>query len=147
MVDVAYLGKTRYIADMEGEHGRLFVAAQCYLAGIDEPVFGLLDTAGEWCMMSTNVATDLGYDLSIGGNVRMHTRFGLLTGRLETVPVEFRSADAGSPAGDDTLIRIDATWFISEEWPGPAVIGWKGCLERMRFGVDPGQDMFYFAEL
>jgi hypothetical protein len=33
------------------------------------------------------------------------------------------------------------------EWPGPMVLGWKGCLERIRFGFDPNVESFYFADL
>ena len=47
--------------------------------------------------------------------------------------------------GDNVV--VEATWFISEDWPGPAVIGWKGCLERFRFALDPSDDSFYFGSL
>ena len=42
---------------------------------------------------------------------------------------------------------MDATWFVAPDWPGPSVIGWRGCLERMRFALDPGEEAFYFSEL
>ncbi|MBI4531612.1 MAG: hypothetical protein HY709_08815, partial [Candidatus Latescibacteria bacterium] len=42
-------------------------------------------------------------------------------------------------------VEVEATWFISPDWPGPIVIGWKGCLERLRFAVDPSEDTFYFG--
>ena len=42
-------------------------------------------------------------------------------------------------------LPIDATWLIIEDWPGPTVLGWRGCLERMRFAVDPLDNWFYFA--
>ena len=44
-------------------------------------------------------------------------------------------------------MRVAGTWFVSEDWPGPNVLGWKGCLERMRFALDPSDESFYFAEL
>jgi hypothetical protein len=44
-------------------------------------------------------------------------------------------------------MEVDATWFIASDWPGPMVIGWRGCLERMRFALDPGHDTFFFDEL
>ena len=71
---------------------------------------------------------------------RMWTRFGLINGRLERVRVAF-------PAEEGDTFELDATWFVSAEWPGPAVIGWKGCLERMRFAFDPATDSFYFGDL
>lgn len=69
----------------------------------------------------------------------MHTRFGLLSGILIRHLVIF-VADEGIPA------EIEATCFLSPDWPGPLVIGWKGCLERMRFAFDPRESDFYFAE-
>ena len=68
--------------------------------------------------------------LGAGARAGGHTRFGLLAGELIRLPVRFL-ADEGEPA------EVEATWFLSPEWPGPIVIGWKGCLERMRFAFDP----------
>jgi hypothetical protein len=99
----------------------------------------LLDTASEWCVLTPTVALDLGYDLPNEGDVRLHSRFGLLTGELIRLLVVF-VADEGQPA------EIEATWFLSPDWPGPLVIGWKGCLERMRSAFDPRESDFYFAE-
>jgi hypothetical protein len=138
---------TRYFADHEGPFGRLFVAVSCFVGGQTSPLLALLDTASEWCMMPMETAIDLGYDLRAEGAVRIRTRFGIVTGRLEVAPVEFRSELEPTSGTAPRVLTIDATWFVSEEWPGPAVIGWKGCLERMRFGLDPGHDLFYFAEL
>jgi hypothetical protein len=59
---------------------------------------------------------------------------------MEIIPSEFE-ADEGSP------LAVEATWFVADGWPGPIVIGWKGCLERMRFALDPSADAFYFANL
>lgn len=42
-------------------------------------------------------------------------------------------------------VRVEATWFLSSEWDGPVVIGWKGCLDRIRWGFDSDDDWFYFA--
>ena len=55
--------------------------------------------------------------------------------------------------GDDTI--IEATIFVPDgqsaaAWDAgrrPFILGMGGCLERMRFALDPGQDIFYFAEI
>ena len=70
----------------------------------------------------------------------MSTRLGLLTGRLERLTVTFTASEGNN-------LAIEATCFITEDWHGPPVIGWKGCLERLRFAIDPGTDTFYFADL
>jgi hypothetical protein len=46
-----------------------------------------------------------------------------------------------------SILEVDASCFVSQDWPGPLIIGWKGCLERSRFALDPGEDTFLFAEL
>jgi len=68
------------------------------------------------------------------------TRFGRLTGNL----LRFRTFLVAS---EGESVEIEATWFVCTDWPGPMVLGWRGCLERIRFGFDPGEEIFYFAEL
>lgn len=46
---------------------------------------------------------------------------------------------------DHKVVVPDATCFLSPEWQSPMVIGWKTCLESMRFGLDPTQDLIYYA--
>jgi hypothetical protein len=43
-------------------------------------------------------------------------------------------------------LTLDASWFITDNWFGPIVIGWSGCLEGFRFALDPtpGHEHFYF---
>ncbi|RLC10701.1 MAG: hypothetical protein DRI57_20015 [Deltaproteobacteria bacterium] len=54
-------------------------------------------------------------------------------------------ADPGQ--GDE--LTIESTTFVSEEWEGPVVLGYRGFLERMRFALDPGiipgEQIFYFG--
>jgi hypothetical protein len=121
------------------EQFQLFVAMPCVVS--DGALDALLDTASQWCVLPTWVASGLGYDLEPASpEAFLSTRFGELRGRLERIPVRF-AAEEGEP------IEVDATWFLSEDWIGPPVIGWKGCLERIRFALDPGEVQFYFAEL
>jgi hypothetical protein len=134
-----YTGKLRYsILYRAGRH-QLLVAVPCLIGDLPEELRALFDTGSEWCVLGWGVATQLGFtpqpELSTS---LMHTRFGLIAGRLERLPVKFR-ADEGEP------LELEATWFVSEEWPGPTVIGWRGCLEPLRFAVDPREDWFYFA--
>jgi hypothetical protein len=46
-------------------------------------------------------------------------------------------------------LTVDSSIFVSEEWPGPIVLGYRGFLERTRFALDPGvvpgEQMFYFG--
>jgi hypothetical protein len=63
-------------------------------------------------MLPADIAQALGYDLEPDPEVPpLHTRFGVLAGRLERIPLQFR-ADEGRSA------EIEATWFLSEGWFG-----------------------------
>ncbi|NIM13411.1 MAG: hypothetical protein GTO45_14950 [Candidatus Aminicenantes bacterium] len=46
-------------------------------------------------------------------------------------------------------LTVESSVFISEEWDGPIVLGYRGFLERIRFALDPGvisgEQMFYFG--
>jgi hypothetical protein len=86
------------------------------------------------------MASELGYELNAGEDTRMHTRLGLIDGEVIRLPITF-VPDEGEP------VEVEATWFLSADWPGPMVIGWRGRLERMRFACDPGENDFYFAAL
>jgi hypothetical protein len=92
-------------------------------------------------MLGAALADELGCRRAPGHwTISVDTRFGRLAGWLERMPLRF-------PAIDGETLEVQATCFISEDWPGPNVIGWKGCLERIRFGIDPTDDSFYFAEV
>jgi len=59
----AYTGKARYLPDHPSGAHRLFVAIPCSVEDLPTPIFALLDTASEWCVLPANVGTDLGLDL------------------------------------------------------------------------------------
>jgi hypothetical protein len=72
--------------------------------------------------------------------VALSTRFGLLRGSLYRVPVRL-PADEGDP------LDLEATVFFSPEWRGPSFVGYEGLLQRIRFAVDPEENLFYFGPL
>jgi hypothetical protein len=110
----------------------------CYVGELMDSTLALLDTGSQWCVLSSQIAVVLEYDSGDEEGVGLHTRLGTLSGYLERIPVRFH-ADEGQ------AIEVQATWFISPDWPGPTVIGWKGCLERLRFALDPEESAFYFG--
>jgi hypothetical protein len=135
----SYSGRVVYYPDHVEPPHRLFVAVPCRLGTDSSPVIALLDTASEWCVLPPRIARELGLDLEPDeATPPLHSRFGLIYGRLERLPLLLTAME-----GDST--EIEATCFVSGDWPGPMVIGWKGCLERVRFGLDPAEDAFYFA--
>lgn len=135
-----YTGRSVYVPDfMEGPFP-LFVAAGCRVGNLPFLFDALLDTESEWCVMRADIARLFRSPAPVTPSEVLSTRFGSLVGHFERAPITF-------PAVEGELMTLDATWFISEEWPGPMVIGWKGCLERMRFALDPGDASFYFGDL
>jgi hypothetical protein len=105
------------------------------------PELGMLDTAAEWCVLPLNLGKSLGYPVAAAGlPMLLSTRLGTFRGTLERIPIRYLAT-----VGED--LAVVATWFVSEDWPGPLVIGWSGCLERLRFALDPSDETFYFGEL
>jgi hypothetical protein len=70
------------------------------------------------------------------------TQFGNFKGGLYRMPITF-------PAADGDHLEVDATVFIpgsADSWPDlPSYIGLTGCLERMRFALDPAANLIYFG--
>ena len=136
-----YSGRSGYASDVTYAGQLMFVTVGCRVGGLPDRLDALLDTAGEWCVLTPKLATELGlFPVSGSEPAVLSSRYGTLWGALVRMGVEF-------PAAEGVYLQIDATWFVSEDWPGPLVIGWKGCLERFRFGLDPGDESFYFGEL
>jgi hypothetical protein len=63
--------------------------------------------------------------------VTITTRLGSVQARLHTLNVTL-----GADEGEDLTVR--ATVLLAPSWPGPPVLGYRGFLERIRFGFDPG---------
>lgn len=136
---LSFAGKARYITDLNENHHRLLIGVRCKIGELKPSFNALLDTGSQWCVLRRDVAEALGCDPTPGPEaVNMDTRFGVMRGRLERIPIRFE-------ADDGNQLEVDTTSFIAAEWPGPIVIGWRGCLERIRIALDPASDIFYFG--
>lgn len=136
-----YEGGCRYIDDAEIGVHRLVVAIPCLVGHLIDPHDALLDTASHWCVLPPSTASALGSEPGPGEPpIRMSTRLGVYEGWLDRIRLEL-------PAVTGVALSIQATWFVAPDWPGPMVLGWKGCLERIRWAVDPGEQAFYFRRL
>jgi len=136
----AYSGWARYLSDYPTDYGEMLVAVPCHPGAGPDLVYGLLDTAAQWCVMSLDLAEDLGCPPRADDpSAMLHTRFGRMLGQIARVPLVL-------PVVDGEALTVEATFWISDQWSGPTVIGWKGCLERIRFAIDPQTETFYFAD-
>ena len=79
-------------------------------------------------------------------HIRLNIRGNSIPGHLQLLRVTF-------PAEEGVTHEVEATVFVPDmiqphAWGDlPAYIGLTGCLERMRFALDPGSDDFYFGSL
>jgi hypothetical protein len=44
-------------------------------------------------------------------------------------------------------LDLQATVFVSTDWPGGNFLGYQGLLQRIRFAVDPEANLFYFGQI
>lgn len=138
-VSQEFAGRLTFVAAPEPT--LFLVGIPCSVGDLGVGEVALLDTAAEWCVLSAETATELGIEPETAGTpARLSTRLGTFEGCLQRIPVTF-DPDVGE------ALTIDATWFVSTEWPGPMVLGWRGCLERMRFALNPVEGAFYFGKL
>lgn len=105
---------------------------------LDLVILAQLDTGAPWSILDAQVAEALSLLDGEGEPAPLSTRFGILRGRLERIRL-YIVADEG-----DTL-SVDATVWVSRDWPGGTFLGYGGLLERIRFAVDPGDNSFYFG--
>ena len=109
------------------------------IASIPKPIVAVMDTAAPWCIFEPTVADALVHDyLLLDPRVALSTRFGLVHGSLYRGPITI-------PAEEADPLDLEATVFLSPDWRGPNFIGYQGLLQRIRFAVDPEENLFYFG--
>ena len=135
-----FAGRAHFFAAFKQADQHLVVAVECTLSQLPSTQ-AMLDTAAQWSMLPPHVAEEMGFRTEPDPDVpRYSTRKGLLHGRIEEVNLAFRAE-----LGTDLL--KNAPFYICEQWDGPIVIGWNGCLEYLCFALDPRQyeEFFYFG--
>lgn len=106
----------------------------------------VLDTGGVYLVCDPDLADALDLDPTGGvGRVRLLIRGEEWEGSLYRLSLMF-------PAVVGEGVQVEATAFVprcrpGEPWPLGTIAGLTGCLERLRFAVDPRSDMFYFGDL
>lgn len=115
------------------------------LGGIETTAF--VDTGGVYAICSPEFTQLLNLDPRDGFPSRVRSSRWNYPGNLHRVPITFISE-----SGEDLTIEVTAFFpdlQFSSEWPEdfPCILGLYGCLERLRFAVDPSNEMFYFGEL
>lgn len=112
-----------------------------------ELTVAVLDTGAPYVVCAPELAHRVGITSHPSlSKMRLQVRGFSVEGQLYRLAVTF-------PADLGHSLTIDATAFVPDmEWIEvwgdlPSFIGLNGCLERMRFAVDPISDSFYFGPL
>lgn len=108
------------------------------------PAQAVVDTGGVYCILHPAVALNIGFDPSSAIGNKEITIHGLpYKGSLFRSLLEIFAEQGESLEQQVTVFVPDAT---PEEWGWlPTYLGLTGCLEYLRFAVDPIQNQFYFA--
>jgi hypothetical protein len=135
-------GIVRYVDAPEASpvtEARIVVPVE--LKSVAEPVLAVVDTAAPWCIFEPVVAESLVRNsLPILGQTVLSTRMGMIQGALYREMLRI-PADEGEP------LDVEASIFLSPDWRGPNFIGYQGLLQRIRFAVDPEENLFYFGRI
>lgn len=104
----------------------------------------VVDTGGVYLIVEPDIAEDLGLDPQ--DSIRSETvtiRGNRIIGHLHRVSMRVQAEEGEDLIQEVTAFIPDAT---AEEWGDiPTFLGLTGCLEFLRFAVDPNENQFYFA--
>ena len=110
-------------------------------------VAAVIDTGSPYVVCAPYITRQLGLKPSAAiDRLRMLIRGMWLEGHVYRLALTL-------PAKRGESLKLDVTAFVpdpefEEAWGAlPSFIGLSGCLERLRFAVDPAADTFYFGPL
>jgi hypothetical protein len=91
----------------------------------------MLDTGAHWTLIGPDLIDELGDELGEAiGSVPMSTRLGSFQGTLHRLSIQL-VADMGAD------FTVEGTCLALPDWPGPAILGFNGFLERLRLALEP----------
>lgn len=108
----------------------------------------ILDTGSPWCIADPVLLRKWGildFDIEYVPTARLHIRDENRVGHLIRATIMLQAT-----FGDDLI--VDTTFFVpilgdGESWNYPNFLGLSGFLDRIRFAVDPSENVFYFGTL
>ncbi len=116
---------------------RIYIRVEPASLGLE--ALAIVDTAAPWCILEPRLgAAVVDHFEELPGTVTLSSRFGRHEGRLYLGTVKL-SADEGED------LEVETTVFISPDWTGGNFVGYLGCLERIRFALEPQANKFYFG--
>ena len=122
---------------------RIFVPVQIETL----PTMAFIDTGGVYVICSPEIGRELSLNPGNGiSALSMKTGRGNFQGELYRVQLTFLAEENGAN------LSIEATAFVprpDQGWPNElqCILGFQGCLERIRCAVDPDTETFFFGDL
>lgn len=111
------------------------------------PIAAVVDTGAPYLVCAPRLARTIALKLATPlERMTILIRGSRISGNLHRLGLRF-------PAELGTHLELEATAFVPDaEWEDawgdlPSFIGMGGCLERIRFAIDPSSDTFYFGPL
>lgn len=134
-----------YLVSSKVGQWRLPIAVKCRVGNLEETELALLDTGAEWSVIEGETAKILEDELDLSTeSFNMSTRLGRISGSLYRINITLIAEE-----NRDYDLIVESSVFVSKEWEGPIVLGYRGFLERVRFALDPGvvpgEQKFYFG--
>ncbi len=110
-------------------------------------VEAIVDTGSPYVVCPPYISGLIGFDPSTATESILFKVRGIdMQGSLYRAAILFPAEKGEDLIVDGTVFVPDQEW--QEVWgEQPAFIGLTGCLERMRFAVDPENDIFYFGSV
>jgi hypothetical protein len=112
----------------------LIIGVECHFPRWSKIGMVLLDSGAQYSVVGEEIYAALSQTFQptfqpTGEIIKMSTRRGLIKGVLERIEIRL-VADVGED------LNLETTFFISEEWTGPTVLGFS-TLSQMRMALDP----------
>jgi hypothetical protein len=110
----------------------------------DAETTAVLDTGGAFLVLDPKFATSIGVGHRDAiARDRIHIRGLVQRGTIHRLPMTLLAAKGHH-------LTFEATAFVpeldhGETWPLPSYLGWQGCLDRIRFAIDPVEELVYFG--
>jgi hypothetical protein len=137
-------GMTRYADHYPGQYDTARIVVLISVAGLP-PIEAAVDTGAPWCILDPSV-TELLDEITHDGNAQsqaLQTRWGTIEGQLHRVTVSLLAQEGNSLEFETTvLVPILPPGAM---WDRPNFIGLNNFLNRIRFAVNPSENVFYFG--
>lgn len=104
----------------------------------------VIDTGAPYLICNPELASQIDFSrLATLEATQIRTHIGLVQGQLFRMGVMLLAEEGNT-------LELQATAFVPDpsRWAkNPSFLGFYGCLERVRFAVDPESEKFYFGPL